>query len=354
MTLRDTWRMGSPRRALRACCGLVAIAACAVAATPATARAGHGGYPYWSYDGPGTDPASYAWTDAAGNPYSPYGYAYRNCTDFAAWKLSSANLFGDYRGLGNASSWAAAARTRGYRVDRTPAPGAVAWWGSELFGGFGHVAWVEDVYAGSVELEEYNAQGNGSFDRRRVRTAAPDAYIHFRDLPVRLRPGDFLALPGARRAYRLVGGAPVAVGHWSSFGGRRPALLVGRAVFDRLRPYPVNGTVVTAAGHPYRFAGGAPIAIGSWARLGGRRPAVRIDAAALAHAGGPGPWSHVRRLPRDHTILRAGPGGPLYVTRGGAPRRLRSLPAGRTPVLVDPAAIEHAGDPGPWRFLRSP
>lgn len=345
--------MGTSRRAALAC-ALAALAACAAWPGAAWAGGGHGGYPYWSYDGPGSDPAGYTWTDAAGNGISPYGYAYRNCTDFVAWKLSTANGFGGYRGLGNASGWAGAARERGYRVDRTPARGAVAWWGSELFGGFGHVAWVAAVYKGSVELEEYNHLGTGRFDRRRVPTGAPDAYIHFRDLPVRLRAGDFLALPGQPGAYRLVGGAPVAVGHWSRFGGRRPALLVSRSLFDRLRPYPANGTFVSAGGHPYRFAGGAPVAIGSWARVGGREPAVRIDSAALAHAGGPGRWSHVRRLPRDHTILRGGPAGPLYVTRGGAPRRLGALPPGRTPVVVDPAAITRAGEPGVWRFLRGP
>jgi len=333
--------------------GCAAVVVFAVLATTAQARTATGGYPYWSYDGPGSNPATYTWTDAHGNGFSPFGYAYRNCTDFVAWKLSTANRFGSYRGLGNASSWADTARARGYRVDRTPAPGAVAWWGTELFHGFGHVAWVVNVDVGSVEIAEYNHDGSGRYDVRRIRPSAADAYIHFKDLPVRLEEGDFVTAPGKGGAYRLVGGAPLYINSWSSFGGRHPVLLVDRSRFDRLRGSPANGTFVTAAGHPYRIAGGAPIAIGNWARIGGRQPAMRIDAAALAHAGQRGRWSHLRRFPHDHTILRAAPGGPLYSTRDGVPIPIGSLPVGRAAVIVDPAAIGNAGGPGIWRFLRA-
>ncbi len=332
--------------------GWVAVLVFAASVTAAQAGASTGGYPYWSYAGPGTNPATYTWTDARGNGFSPYGYAYRNCTDYVAWKLSTANRFRDYRGLGNAVSWAGTARARGYAVNHVPARGAVAWWGAEMFGGFGHVAWVVAVDVGSVKIAEYNHAGNGTFDLRDVAPGAADSYIHFKDLPVLLREGDFISAPGAGGAYRLVGGAPVYVSRWSGFGGRRSVLLISRARFHRLRAYPANGTFVTGGGHPYRIAGGAPIAIGSWARIGGHRPAIRIDPAAIAHAGGRGRWSHLRRLPRDHTILRAGPLGHLYSIRAGAPSPIPTLPAGRAAVVVDPAAIANAGEPGVWRFLR--
>jgi surface antigen len=333
----------------RTCAGVVFLVALTVARP---AGAATGGYPYWNYSGPGTDPATYTWTDAHGNGFSGYGYAYRNCTDYVAWKLANANGFRDYRGLGNASTWAGTARGRGYAVNRVPARGAVAWWGSELFGGFGHVAWVVNVDIGSVEIAEYNHNGDGRFDLRRIAPHEADAYIHFKDLPLRLREGDFVSAPGAGGAYRLVGGAPVYVSRWSRFGGRHPVLSIGRVRFDGLRPYPANGTFVTSGGHPYRMAGGAPIAIGSWQRIGGRRPTIRIDRAAVANAGRPGHWGHLRRYPRDHTILRSGSRGRLYTVRDGAPRPILALPAGRTAVVVDPAAIARAGEPGIWRFLR--
>ncbi len=326
--------------------------ALALLASPAAARSS-GGYPYARYDGPGSNPATYTWTDASGNGFSPYGYAYRNCTDYVAWRLATTNGFHDYLGLGNASGWAASARARGYRVDRRPARGAVAWWGGELFHGFGHVAWVANAYRGAVELFEYNHLGTGRFDERRVPSRAPDAYIHFADLQARPKDGEFLARPGGR-AYRLLGGAPIPVVRWSSFGGRHPVLLVSGAVLARLRAQPRDGTYVTAARHPYVIAGGAPVAIGSWARIGGRRPSTRVDPAALAHAGGGGSWRHLRRYPRNGTVLRAGPGGRLFETMGGVPRPIRSLPAGTRPVLVDPMAIRNAGRRGIWRFLRAP
>jgi surface antigen len=341
--------MLSVRLLRRVCVGVVFLA---VLAGARPAGAATGGYPYWSYSGPGTNPATYTWTDSHGNGFSPYGYAYRNCTDYVAWKLSTANGFHDYRGLGNAVTWARTARSRGYAVNRVPARGAVAWWGAELFGGFGHVAWVVNVDVGSVEIAEYNHNGDGRFDLRRIAPDAPDAYIHFKDLLVRLREGDFVSAPDEGGAYRLVGGAPVYVGHWSRFGGRHPVLSIDRGRFDRLRPYPANGTFVTGGGHPYRIAGGAPIAIGSWKRIGGRRAAVRIDPAAIVHAGGPGRWGHLRRYPRDHTILRSGPRGGFYAMHDGAPRSISTLPPGRTAVVVDPVAIAKAGEPGIWRFLR--
>lgn len=337
-------------RSLRFGC-IAAVVGASLVGT-AAASAASGGYPYWNYDGPGSDPATYTWTDAHGSDSSPFGYAYRNCTDYVAWKLSIANRFEGFRGLGNASSWAAAARARHYPVNDFPARGAVAWWGTELFGGLGHVAWVVNAYAASVEIAEYNHDGTGRFDTRRIPIGAADAYIHFRDLPVRLREGDFFSAPAEGGAYRLVGGAPLPVSRWGRFGGRHPVLLMSRRRFERLRAYPANGTFVTAGGRPYRVAGGAPIAIGSWDRIGGRRPAIRIDRAVIANAGGSRRWRHLRRYPRNHTILRAGPHGHLYSVRGGVPRPIPALPAGRTAVVVDPVAIAKAGQRGAWRFLR--
>ncbi len=163
-----------------------AVVFAALIATAAQAHSATGGYPYWNYDGPGSNPATYTWTNAQGYGFSRYGYAFRNCTDYVAWKLSTTNHFGDYRGLGNAVSWAGAARARGYRVNHVPGLGSVAWWGAEKFHGFGHVAWVVSVGVGSVEIAEYNHAGNGRFDLRRIRPGMVDSYIHFKDLPAEI------------------------------------------------------------------------------------------------------------------------------------------------------------------------
>lgn len=167
-------------RLLRGC---AALAVFGMLATGAQGRPATGGYPYWNYDGPGSNPATYTWTDSHGYGFSRYGYAFRNCTDYVAWKLSTTNQFGNYRGLGNAASWAGAARARGYRVNHTPGLGSVAWWGGELFHGFGHVAWVVSTEGRWVEIAEYNHEGDGKFDMRRIHRGDADAYIHFKDLP---------------------------------------------------------------------------------------------------------------------------------------------------------------------------
>lgn len=117
--------------------------------------AADGGYPYADYKGPGTSAAQYVWTDKQGNRYSPYGYVYRNCTDYVAWKVVSLGLkTATITGLGNAGEWAATAKERGLKVDDKPAVWAVA---VEHNKSYGHVAFVEDVYKdGTITISEYN------------------------------------------------------------------------------------------------------------------------------------------------------------------------------------------------------
>ncbi len=148
------------------------------------AAADDGGYPYAAYDGPGSDPASYWWTDPAGNGYSPYGYAYRNCTDFVAWKLNITNDFHNTSGLGNAYTWGGRATSHNAAVDMTPAVGAVAWWDANAFGmsAFGHVAWVSSVNGDQVTVEEYNNPPVGKWGIRTFRKDQVSGYIHFKDL----------------------------------------------------------------------------------------------------------------------------------------------------------------------------
>lgn len=113
----------------------------------------------------------------------------RECTSFVAWRMVNNNGVGNFSNTmgggrwGNASNWAANAGQLGYRVDNTPAVGAIAFWGPWQggAGSAGHVAWVEAVNAdGSVNVEEYNfrtAYGYGT--RTSVRAVS---YIHVRDI----------------------------------------------------------------------------------------------------------------------------------------------------------------------------
>lgn len=124
-----------------------------------------------------------------GRWYSSYKFAYRNCTDFVAWRLNSANgvnFTNQYANVpywGNAKDWWTAALTdsakaQGVRADDTPVIGAIAWQGT---GKFGHVAWVADVVGGNVTIEEYNVNWSGAYRARTV-SASQFRYIHVRDL----------------------------------------------------------------------------------------------------------------------------------------------------------------------------
>ncbi len=99
---------------------------------------------------------------------NPKGYYYRECVDFVAWRLSQQLPLGTpnstYLGLGNAVTWRENLVARGYRADKTPAVGAVMWWGAFTgdetmrTGKYGHVAIVSEVLGnGSIVIEQYNA-----------------------------------------------------------------------------------------------------------------------------------------------------------------------------------------------------
>jgi hypothetical protein len=139
---------------------------------------GSDGYPYKNaVDCTGTF-GVYSWC-INGNWASPYGYAYRNCTDFAAWWLEAHGVAdGRVRGLGNAATWAGRAAAHGDSADHHPTPGSIAQWGSEVGGGFGHVAVVTSVNSdGTANVAEYNHFGNGTYDTRSH--IAADYYVHF-------------------------------------------------------------------------------------------------------------------------------------------------------------------------------
>ncbi len=103
---------------------------------------------------------------SSANVISPYGYYYRNCTDYTAWKVSTRGVDPtQYKGLGNAKDWAANASARGLRVDNVPIVGAV---GVSARGSYGHTAYVEAVnpggYAeGTIEVSQYNYAGDGNY-----------------------------------------------------------------------------------------------------------------------------------------------------------------------------------------------
>jgi hypothetical protein len=119
----------------------------------------------------------------AASTISPLGYAYRNCTDYVAWRLAGDGIASSqYRGLGHAKTWADRAQSRGLSVDGRPAAGAVA---VRPTGAYGHVAYVLAVYEDdTIRVAQYNKHGEGSFSEA---TGTPaglgfSRFIHFESI----------------------------------------------------------------------------------------------------------------------------------------------------------------------------
>lgn len=142
-----------------------------------------------------TAPAAQAVNDypyTVANQVDRWGFYTRNCTSYVAWRMErngvafSNTMVGPNgtRGQwGNANNWDDNARRIGYRVDGSPAVGAIAQWNEYEggAGGYGHVAYVERVNSdGSVYVSEYNFGVAYGYSERTVR---PPRFIHVKDLP---------------------------------------------------------------------------------------------------------------------------------------------------------------------------
>lgn len=145
-----------------------------VARSRVIAGVGTGSYPWANYKGS-------KWTHAKSCSYAndgdPWGYCYRQCVSFVAWRIyASGKKPPKY--YGNAENWDNAARADGIKTARTPKPGAVAVWN----GAEGHVAYVEEVFAnGEVRISEYNAVPalKGKYSQRVINADDPAVYIYF-------------------------------------------------------------------------------------------------------------------------------------------------------------------------------
>ena len=132
---------------------------------------------------------AYPYRDATTNDPDAWGFTQRQCVSYVAWRLSGAGHAVSNRtdGWGSASNWDDTARRVGVTVTSTPRVGSVAQWdpseasdayapgsthanGRFTAGEYGHVAYVTAVYAdGSVQVDQYNAQGDRVFSSLRMR-----------------------------------------------------------------------------------------------------------------------------------------------------------------------------------------
>lgn len=96
------------------------------------------------------------------------GYAFRNCTDWVAWRVKIDKGFAP-AGLGNAKTWDDRASAYGYGVGSTPRQGAAA---VSNAGFYGHVMYVEAVHDnGTITVSDYNRAGTGKYDVNTINPA---------------------------------------------------------------------------------------------------------------------------------------------------------------------------------------
>jgi surface antigen len=129
---------------------------------------------------------------------SPLGMYYRECVDFALWRVNQQMgstktpfkfLNGSFRpdgqGLGSALTWKAGWDAKGWDSGNTPRVGAVVWYASGAGGAdpsFGHVAVVKEVKDNGTYVEEgYNgnpAPADHSYYTRTVANSVPSAFLY--------------------------------------------------------------------------------------------------------------------------------------------------------------------------------
>lgn len=310
--------------------------------------------------------SGFAACDGAGRPNVDYESVYtqsfwymyggHNCTNYAAYRLMKRGI-PDFitTGHGNATDWGSQAKAKGYAVDtQAPKPGDIAWWSSARISPVGHVAYVEsvDAAAGTFVVSEDNS--SSTFDWRTYRISEVSGFIHMSGKGA-FTDGRFVSYQGV--TYRMVGGAPVAVGSWAAFGGVQPVTAVTAAQWASLRANPADGSIIKSAqtGQVFVIAGGAPQYVSAWSAVGGKLPTVAVDQAAIDKAGGTGGWSHLRAVPADNHHLTDGT-GQSYATVGGAPLGIASLSdvGAYGSTRIDSAVLDHAGSSvAPWNHLRA-
>lgn len=139
-----------------------------------------GNYP-WGGNGCYVAPNLYSYGGVNGDGTDPLGYACRQCTSYAAWKVLE-KTGREYTYWGNARQWPGSADASGVSYGRTPRAQSV---GVIMAGDYGHVVWIEAVNGdGTVDISQFNSlndggPGWGNYSEKRVSAGTYDYYIYF-------------------------------------------------------------------------------------------------------------------------------------------------------------------------------
>lgn len=141
----------------------------------------------------------YPYPNAPQDALSPFRYSYRDCTDFACWRINrdlgdtSAPWMYTWGQLrltnGDAIGWKPDWQTHGWGVSTTAKAGTLGWYGTKA-GAYGHVCYIQAVAAdGTVTIEEYNWQPYHQAYNKNLRKQSPGDALY---------PDAFLAMPPKR------------------------------------------------------------------------------------------------------------------------------------------------------------
>ena len=145
---------------------------------------GTGGYPWASAVPLG---GIYEW-GYGGSEFDPAGWAYRNCTSYAFWRLAQTtgisltwNYFPATYNSGGKIKYSVLGgdfEALGYNVDHDPNGDAVL--AVNTAGYFGHIMYVESVVNGLAYVSQYNAAGDGLFSTGTLSPSSSIWFVHIR------------------------------------------------------------------------------------------------------------------------------------------------------------------------------
>lgn len=133
----------------------------------------------------------YPWKSTEHNANNPVsGFAYRNCTDFAWWRMmeqlgitDQSKMNATRLGPGDGGDWGLKWQQVGWTVSKTPKVGAVIWYARNAngVGSYGHVAIVKAINPdGTVVEEGYNfgLPPTGEYYTRTIDPGYPSGYLY--------------------------------------------------------------------------------------------------------------------------------------------------------------------------------
>ncbi|WP_045732733.1 CHAP domain-containing protein [Pseudarthrobacter chlorophenolicus] len=149
-------------------------------------------------DYPWKDSPTWLQVGAGSAAASPLGMFYRECVDFALWRVNqqmgstkapfkflNSTFRPDGQGLGSALTWKAGWDAKGWPTGHTPRVGAVVWYAPGVGGSdptFGHVAVVKEVKDNGTYVEEgYNGNpppDDHNYYTRTVSSSVPSAFLY--------------------------------------------------------------------------------------------------------------------------------------------------------------------------------